>query len=128
MEAAHKKIGTEITETQHQQALYAWWRVYAATRKLPVQAFIHAPNEGKRSYRVAAILKSEGMQPGVPDIFIAVPSANYHGLWIEMKRQHGKATAEQKAYIEILRGQGYAAEICFGWEQARQCITNYLGW
>ena len=116
----------KVTETQHQQALYHWWRLYARTQKLPEKAFIHSPNEGKRSYKAAAVLQSEGMQKGVPDIFIAVPNADKHGLWIELKTQTGRPTQEQKAYIALLQEQGYEAAICRGWEAARDLIIKYL--
>lgn len=116
----------KVTEVQHQQALYHWWQVYARSRKLPVKAFIHSPNEGRRSYKAAAVLQSEGMQKGVPDVFIAVPAGGKHGLWVELKTLKGKPTPEQEEYISLLQAQGYAAAICRGWESARDTIIAYL--
>ena len=126
MEAAHKRIGTEITETQHQQALYGWWKVYARVHGYPARAFIHVPNEAKRSVKVAAILKSEGMQPGIPDIFLAIPCAPYAGLWIELKAKQGKPSDAQKEYVSLLNKGGYKAVFCYGWESARETIETYL--
>ena len=116
----------KVTETQHQQALYGWWKVYARVHGYPARTFIHVPNEAKRSVKVAAILKSEGMQPGIPDIFLAIPRVPYAGLWIELKAKQGKPSDAQKEYIGILHEQGYAAEICYGWDSARDVIQAYL--
>lgn len=57
----------------------------------------------------------------------------YHGLWIELKRPSsvgkakGSTQGKQDDWIEFLLNQGYAAEVCVGWEVARDCILKYLG-
>jgi hypothetical protein len=116
----------KVTETQHQQALYGWWKVYARVHGYPARAFVHIPNEAKRSVKVAAILKSEGMQPGIPDIFLAIPRAPYAGLWIELKAKQGKPSDAQKEYVSLLNKGGYKAVLCYGWESARETIETYL--
>lgn len=68
-----------------------------------------------------------GVKSGVPDIFLPVPRGGFHGLWIEMKRvRSGRVTPAQKDWVERLNGQGYAAHICYGWEQASKLILDYI--
>lgn len=72
-------------------------------------------------------LKAEGLKIGVPDLFLPMPRGQYHGLFIEMKRQKGSATsAEQKAWAITLSSEGYKAVICKGAEEAIREIDRYL--
>ena len=89
---------------------------------------MHAiPNGGKRDIRTAAMLKAEGVKPGVPDICLPVPRGGKHGLYIELKRRKGGTVSEaQQAWIRALCGQGYACTVCHGWDAARDEIMGYL--
>lgn len=94
----------------------------------PELHLMHAiPNGGKRDIRTAAMLKAEGVKPGVPDIFLPVPRGGKHGLYIELKRRKGGTlTKEQAAWINALMHQGYTCAVCHGWESARDEILRYL--
>lgn len=64
------------------------------------------------------------------------------GLYIELKRKQvltegkrkaliqsrsqGRASTEQEDWQAFLRQQGYVCEICYGFEEARNLILNYL--
>lgn len=66
----------------------------------------------------------------------------YVGLYIELKRKQvltegkrkaliqsrsqGRASTEQEDWQAFLRQQGYVCEICYGFEEARNLILNYL--
>jgi hypothetical protein len=64
---------------------------------------------------------------GVPDLFLAIPNKDYHGLFIEMKREtKSKVSDNQKEVIALLKSQGYAVEICYGFQEAVDCFNNYL--
>ena len=114
------------TEHQEQCALFEWaaWR----ESRWPELRLLHAiPNGGKRDIRTAAMLKAEGVKPGVPDIFLPVPRGGKHGLYIELKRRKGGTVSEaQQAWIRALCGQGYACTVCHGWDAARDEIMGYL--
>lgn len=114
------------TEHQEQCALFDWaaWM----ESRLPELRLLHAiPNGGKRDIRTAAMLKAEGVKPGVPDICLPVPRGGKHGLYIELKRRKGGTVSEaQQAWIRALCGQGYACTVCHGWDAARDEIMNYL--
>lgn len=85
------------------------------------------PNGGRRHIKTAMDLKAEGVRRGVPDLFFAYPHKGFGGLFIEMKRRRGgRLEDEQKAYIEALRGNGYAVAVCKGCDEAFDVITAYL--
>lgn len=115
------------TETEETKAVVKWWADACHTYGLPNEALLHVPNEGKRSVRVAAILKAEGMRPGTPDFFLAVPRHNSSGFWIEMKRQKGGIVSDNQTHMmSILEGLGYEVQVCRGAEEALHAIQEYL--
>lgn len=114
------------TEHQEQCALFEWQEWMA--KQMPELHLMHAiPNGGKRDIRTAAMLKAEGVKPGVPDIFLPVSRGGKHGLYIELKRRKGGVVSkEQEAWIRALMVQGYCCAVCHGWEAARDEILRYL--
>ena len=86
------------------------------------------PNAAKRSPKTASIMLAEGLKSGVPDLFLAIPCGGKAGLFIEMKRRRGgTVSAEQKAYLALLRKMGYRAEVCRGCDEALAVFKDYLG-
>ena len=83
-----------------------------------------------------ARLKREGLRPGCPDLFLAVPKSEgsiggglrylFTGLFIEMKRKGGKPSVEQVGFAYMLKQQGYNALICEGADEAIRAINGYL--
>ena len=120
------KIDSIPTEAQEQTALFQWAAMMEG--RIPeLRLMHHCPNGGSRNAREAHNLRLQGVKPGIPDIFLPAPSGKYHGLYIEMKRRKGgRVSAEQKKMILALRAQGYKAEVCRGWEEARDTICEYL--
>lgn len=126
--------GHNKSEGDEQLLLFRWARKQSLT--IPHLAMLfHIPNGGQRDARSAARLKLEGVEPGVPDICLPVPTATdsgdstglWHGLWIELKREGGRTTPEQNKWLRRLFRQGYMATVCYGAEQARAAIVDYLG-
>lgn len=110
-----------------EQAALIDWTILMSAKWPELNLFYHIPNEGKRSPAAAMRLKQEGMKRGVPDNCLPVARGKYHGLYIELKRiRDGRATADQKQWIEDLNNQGYLAAICKGWEEAAKVIERYL--
>ena len=69
----------------------------------------------------------EGVKAGVPDLCLPVARGQYHGLYIELKRQRGGRTSDhQSEWLDALSAQGYKAALCYGWEQAAGTIIEYL--
>jgi hypothetical protein len=114
------------TEHQEQCALFEWaaW----AAKRIPELHLMHAiPNGGKRDIRTAAMLKAEGVKPGVPDIFLPVARGGKHGLYIELKRRRGGVISKaQEAWIRALTNQGYMCAVCHGAEAANNEILAYM--
>lgn len=114
------------SESEEQQALFEW--VEANTYRYPeLKAFYHIPNEGKRSKYEGARLKKEGLKEGVSDNCLPVKKGEYGSLYIELKkRQDGVVSKAQSEWIELMRTVGNAAFVCFGWEEARDRLVEYL--
>lgn len=114
------------TEHGHQCALFAW----ATLSGIPELKWMFAiPNGGERTVIGGARLKAEGVKPGVPDIFLPIISYSRatYGLWIELKTKKGVVSPKQHEWLDELARQGYATRVCFGWEEARDCLLEYLG-
>ena len=116
------------TEHMEQATLIAWFK-----RAHPGERIFAIPNGAQLAGSIAQRskqvnkLKAEGMEVGVPDLFLPVARKGYHGLFIEMKRTKGSVTSkEQKSWHEHLNGQGYLCAVCKGFEEAKIVIEDYL--
>lgn len=113
------------TEHDEQVALFEWAALHRAT--YPELGLLFAiPNGGKRHIGTARKLKAEGVKAGVPDLFLPAPRAQYHGLFLELKRKGGVITVEQRSWLTYLAEQGYATSVCYGWRAAIEIIEMYL--
>ena len=119
----YEKKKTEATE---QRRIIAYCQSMSAYNE-DYKMIYHIPNEGKRKERTGSNLKREGMKKGVPDLCIAVPKFNLHGLYIELKLDSKKKISEEQIeWIEDLRKRGYAATVCYGADEAMTLITAYI--
>ncbi len=117
-----------MSEHTEQCALFQWAKVMEPRH--PQLALMFAiPNGGKR--KSGWWEKAEGLKSGVPDIFLAVPrqfiTYSLSGLFIEMKFGKNKTSKKQKGWIDALIDEGYAVEVCYSFEEAKQAIIGYLG-
>lgn len=115
------------TEEQEQAAVFEW-AVLMRNQFPELSLLFHIPNGGWRAPATAAKLKAQGVKAGVPDLFLPVARGGFHGLWIELKRQHdGKLSKPQKEWIDDMRKQGYKAERANGADEAIAILQEYLG-
>ena len=114
------------TESQEQRCLFEWAALQKG--KHPELGLLYAvPNGSFRHKATAGRLKAEGVKAGVPDVVLPVARGNFHGLYIELKRQKNSQTSDaQKDWIDALNAQGYLAIICRGWAEASDAIMQYL--
>jgi hypothetical protein len=63
---------------------------------------------------------------GVPDLFLPVAIAPFHGLYIELKVRGGKVSTKQRDWQKRLRAQGFASEVCYGADEAIERLWMYL--
>lgn len=110
-----------------EQALYFDWVAVVSINGLPLRRYVFAvPNGGHRNPVVAAKLRAEGVTPGVPDVFVRVPSGQYHGMQLEAKRKGGKPSPAQLEQIDACREMGYYAVVAEGFDDMRQVTKQYL--
>jgi hypothetical protein len=91
--------------------------------------FFAIPNGGQRNKSEARRLLLEGVEKGTPDIFIAEPRNNFHGLFIEMKRSIKSLSViskEQKLKHIALQKKGYQVKIAYGCKDALTILNEYL--
>lgn len=87
----------------------------------------HIPNGEYRPGATAAKLSDMGVKAGVPDFFLPVARGEFHGLYIELKRQRGgKLSGKQSEMIERLRSNGYCVQVCHGAREAVDATIIYL--
>ncbi|HAC16943.1 MAG TPA: VRR-NUC domain-containing protein [Bacteroidetes bacterium] len=114
-------------EHLEQVALFQWASLN--DERIPeLKLMFHIPNGGHRHKAVAAKMKAEGVKAGVPDILLACPRDGFHGLFIEMKAGKNRTTKSQNEWIQRLLGVGYLAVVCYGFEEAKKEIMDYLDW
>lgn len=89
-------------ESQIQRAIVAALRAHGLT-------VFAIPNGGARSHIEAAIMKGEGVQAGVPDLCVPLPSGKT--TWLEVKAGRNKPTALQDAMHARLRMLGHRVEV-----------------
>jgi hypothetical protein len=81
----------------------------------------------RTSYKQAAKAKLTGYIAGMPDLQIMEPTNDYHGLFIELKRNNKcYASPKQKAFIEALNKRNYRAVVCKGFDEAKKEIDKYI--
>lgn len=103
------------------------WAAMQSGKYPELNLLYHVPNGGSRHKAEAGRLRAEGVKAGVPDLCLPVARGQYHGLYIELKRQRGGRTSDhQSEWLDALSAQGYKAELCYGWEQAAGTIIEYL--
>ena len=115
------------TEAAEQTWLFHWASDMARLKWPELDLMYHVPNGGSRNRVEAARLKAQGVKAGIPDICLPVARGGYHGLYIEMKRQHGGVLSDdQKDKIPRLKEQGYRVEVCKGFQKAADVIEAYM--
>ena len=113
------------TEHLEQVKLFQWAKAQSSKYAQLTMMFA-IPNGGQRNIVTATKLKAEGVKSGVPDIFLAYPSSQAHGLFIEMKSPKGKVSENQCEWIGALSASGYMCVVCYSFDEAKKAICEYL--
>ena len=115
-----------LSESEEQKIIFKWAE-YSTSAHPELSTLFAVPNGGSRNYLEAYNLRLQGVKAGVPDICLPVPSGEYHGLFIELKRTKGGILSEaQKEWIEMLNRNGYLAVVAKGANDAIKVISDYL--
>lgn len=115
-------------EHKEQTIVIEWFDRVCSAYNLDHRCLFAIPNGGKRHIRTATLLKSEGVRPGIPDLFLAVPAHGKHGLFIEMKAKvkTARVSPHQKEIINIFSEKGFEVCVCYGADKAITTIKHYL--
>lgn len=84
------------------------------------------PNGGNRSAVTGAIMKREGVLAGVADLFLAYPSGDKHGLWIEMKTGKGRQSESQKVFQAEMERNDYGYVVCRSLDEFIDEVEKYI--
>ena len=114
-----------MSEHDEQAALIEWAN-YQANTCPELDMLFAVPNGGHRAKRTAAMMKAEGVKPGVPDLWLPVKRQGFTGLVIEMKYGKNKPSDWQRWWLESLKAQNWQTAVCYSFDEARQTILNYL--
>lgn len=118
-----------MSEFQEHKEVIRWWREtypqYEKCTRVSMNG-INLPVNGQKAARIISQMISQGMVKGESDLFFAVPNLTYHGLFIEMKAEGGKATPEQLEYIELMLSLQYEAVVLEGAKAAKEFIADYM--
>jgi hypothetical protein len=71
-------------------------------------------------------LEAEGAQPGVADLFLAVPSGDLCGLWIEMKTIKGRQSDTQRRFEMAVVAMNYGYAMPRTYEEFQTVVGQYL--
>lgn len=89
----------------------------------PRANFFHAANEGKRSPFERFKIKALGVRRGFPDLIVFFGGKH---LAIELKTEKGRVMKEQAEWIMFLHSQGWTAQVCRGFDQAKEIIDQFM--
>lgn len=116
---------SRITEHGEQHAVFEWAK-YRQGAYPELEWMFAIPNVRVEPHR-RMYLSQEGVKAGVSDICLPVARGRFHGLFIEMKRDHkSKIQQSQREFIAFVLSQGYYGKICYGADEAIQEIEAYL--
>lgn len=122
-----RKPRTPRRDLEHQEQVALMQIVALHENKMPELKNLFAiPNGGGRTQREGGRLKAEGVRAGVPDLQLAFPSGEFHGLFVEMKIKPNTPSKAQKDWILRLKSAGYRCEVCYSADAAWRTIKNYL--
>jgi hypothetical protein len=113
------------SEYQIQAAFFQWRDAQKA--KIPELKRLYAvENGGYRHKATAGRLKASGVTRGIPDVFLAVSSGAYHGLYIEFKSETGRQSPEQKLWESSCVEYGYQYALVRSTDEAIDVTLKYI--
>jgi hypothetical protein len=92
-----------------------------------LDALFAVPNAAKRSPHVGAMMKAEGLKPGVWDVHWPVARKGYIGLWIEMKYGDNTLSPEQEYWRALMEALGHLCVVCYSSIEAFDALLDYAG-
>jgi len=73
---------------------------------------------------LAARMKAEGLEAGVPDVLIFSRHDQYRGVAIEMKAKKGKVSDRQSEWHRKLSAEGWLVAVCYSSDEAIDVVRG----
>lgn len=107
-------------ESNIQRNCIRWFR---AQYPEPRYLIFAVPNGGHRNRITAAIMKSEGVRAGVPDLCVIGQNKI---LFVEMKSEKGRLSDSQKEVAEIMMTNSIPVTVCNGFDIFEKTINEWF--
>lgn len=115
---------TGKTEALEQVDAYQWFKYTYPEHALDM---LHIPNEQKATVWYQRKLNEMGRLKGAPDLLLLHQCNGHPYAFFELKRRHtGSLSKEQKAVLSRHAGKGAFVCVCYGAEQFKIAVKNYL--
>ena len=111
-----------------QKACVKWFRYQYSDKKnllFSIPNGIPLANQNVRT-KIYNKLKEEGLQPGVPDLFLSHGNSIYNGLYIEIKSKTDRLRKVQADMIRELESENYKCIIVRSLDEFMEVIKEYL--
>lgn len=117
------------SEHQLQSGCVQWFRLqYPKLGRLlfsiPNGARLHGT--GRQRAMQWAKLEREGAVAGAADLFLAVPSGDFAGLFIEMKTERGRQSERQKEFEKNIVEMGYGYVMPRSFSEFQAVVQSYM--
>ena len=94
-----------MTEARIQTDIVRWFtNTYCLKHQNPRSLILSVPNGGTRNPIEAMGMKAQGLLPGASDLIVI---HNRTLIWVEVKAENGKQSAEQVEFETRVKAQGY---------------------
>ena len=111
-----------------QKACVKWYRYQYSDKKNLLFSITNGIPISDKNIRTKIYnrLIAEGLQPGVPDLFLSVGNSLYNGLYIEIKSKTDRLRKVQADIIRELESENYKCIIVRSLDEFMEVIKEYL--
>ena len=119
------KIRSKPNNDEHklQSAAFKWFRLQYPDMAHNLFAI---PNAAKRTARIGAYMKEEGLLPGVADVVLMKSNRFYGACFFEFKTKTGRQSDSQKEWESKITQDGYKYVIIRSLDEFRKVVKQYL--
>ena len=111
-----------------QKACVKWYRYQYSDKKNLLFSITNGIPVADKNIRTKIYnrLIAEGLQPGVPDLFLSIGNSIYNGLYIEIKSKTDRLRKVQADMIRELEGENYKCIIVRSLDEFIEVIKEYM--
>lgn len=113
------------TEHRLQSSMVKWFRLQYPQM---IHNLLAIPNAGKRTARMGAYMKEEGLMPGAADMILLKSNRFYGALLIETKTKTGYQSKSQKEWEQKIINDGYKYVVVRSIEDFMREVKDYLSY